>query len=279
MSLTSIRPSFLYGTAWKNQDTERLARLALEQGFRGIDTANQLKHYYEAGVGQAIAGAIRDGLVAREDLFVQTKFTFQAGQDHRLPYDPAAAIAVQVLQSAESSLKHLQLDYVDSYVLHGPSRSLGLGAADWDAWGTMERLHDRGLVRSLGVSNVSLEQLTLLVQKARIRPSWVQNRCFAVAGWDREVRTFCHAQRISYQGFSLLTANANILKQAKLLSLAAKYRRGLAQIVFRFAIDVGMLPITGTTNASHMRDDLQVFDFQLTAAEVMDVENIATPDI
>ena len=76
-------PQFLYGTAWKEDATERLTSLALQQGFRGIDTANQRKHYHEAGVGKAVAAAIENGLVRREDLFLQTKFTFQRGQDHR----------------------------------------------------------------------------------------------------------------------------------------------------------------------------------------------------
>jgi diketogulonate reductase-like aldo/keto reductase len=75
-------PHFLYGTAWKEQATRPLTELALRAGFRGIDTANQRRHYDEAAVGQAIAAAITRGLVARGDLFLQTKFTFRAGQDH-----------------------------------------------------------------------------------------------------------------------------------------------------------------------------------------------------
>src|SRR2546430_2860261 len=85
-------PRFLYGTAWKEDQTQRLTELALRQGFRGIDTANQRKHYHEAAVGQAIAAVVESGLVTREDLFLQTKFTFRAGQDQRLPYDPKAPI-------------------------------------------------------------------------------------------------------------------------------------------------------------------------------------------
>src|SRR3989442_1848834 len=94
LSIGGIRvPRFLYGTAWKEDQTQRLAELALQQGFRGIDTANQRRHYHEAGVGQAVAAAIDSGLATRDDLFLQTKFTFRPGQDHRLPYDPAAPIA------------------------------------------------------------------------------------------------------------------------------------------------------------------------------------------
>ncbi len=87
-------PCFLYGTAWKELETQRLTRLSLRQGFRGIDTANQRRHYDEAAVGRAVSAAVEDGLLARSDLFLQTKFTFRRGQDHRLPYDPRAPIAV-----------------------------------------------------------------------------------------------------------------------------------------------------------------------------------------
>src|SRR3954468_22634077 len=86
-------PRFLYGTAWKEDRTRRLTELALQQGFRGIDTANQRRHYHEAAVGEAIAAAVAGGLVSRDDLFLQTKFTFLDGQDHRLPYDAAAPVA------------------------------------------------------------------------------------------------------------------------------------------------------------------------------------------
>jgi aryl-alcohol dehydrogenase-like predicted oxidoreductase len=92
-------PRFIYGTAWKEHRTEGLTRLALEVGFRGIDTANQRQHYFEAGVGAAIAAAG----IARDELFLQTKFTDVRGQDQRLPYDPDAPLGRQVEQSFASS--------------------------------------------------------------------------------------------------------------------------------------------------------------------------------
>lgn len=91
-----VLPDFIYGTAWKEERTAALTELALRSGFRAIDTANQRKHYFEAGVGQALAAAYRAGTVARADLFLQTKFTYRGGQDHRLPYDPAASLSRQV---------------------------------------------------------------------------------------------------------------------------------------------------------------------------------------
>src|SRR5581483_2308338 len=135
-------PRFLYGTAWKEDETERLTELALRQGFRGIDTANQRRHYQEAAVGQAITAAVKSGLVSQKDLFLQTKFTYQRGQDERLPYDPKAPIGTQVEQSFQSSLQHLGREVIDSYLLHGPTQRVGLAPTDWEAWGAMETIHE-----------------------------------------------------------------------------------------------------------------------------------------
>lgn len=268
-------PSFLYGTAWKEAATRELTELAVAQGFRGIDTANQRKHYDEAAVGLAISAAIAGGQVARDDLFIQTKFTFQRGQDHRLPYDPASPIPTQVEDSFASSLEHLRVERVDSYLLHCPSRSAGLGAEDWQAWQTMEKIHESGRARLLGVSNVSLEQLEILHKDAKVKPHFVQNRCFAASGWDRAVREFCKANGIIYQAFSLLTANRQVLASQYLAMLAKRHNCSTAQLVFRFSIDVGMLPLTGTTDALHMKQDLQVLDMPLQPDEIEAIEAIA----
>lgn len=267
-------PRFLYGTAWKEDETRRLTEQALRQGFRGIDTANQRRHYHEAAVGEAVAVAIANGLVARADLFLQTKFTFRAGQDHRLPYDPAAPIAEQVAQSFARSLQHLGTDVIDSYVLHGPSLREGLIAADWEAWRAMEALHESGRVRLLGVSNVSLAQLRLLCEQARVRPRFVQNRCFAVMGWDYAVRSYCTANGLTYQGFSLLTANREVLAHPEMARIAGRHGKTPAQVVFRFALEVGMVALTGTTDPAHMSEDLAAFDFQLESAEVATIERL-----
>jgi len=268
-------PRFLYGTAWKEAATQELTEMALAQGFRGIDTANQRKHYDEAAVGRAIAVAIAAGQIAREDLFLQTKYTFQRGQDYRLPYDPASPIAIQVEESFASSLEHLGVDRIDSYILHGPSRSAGLGAEDWAAWQAMEKIHESGRARLLGVSNVALDQLEMLCKDARVKPHFVQNRCFAVRGWDRAVRSFCKINGVAYQGFSLLTANRNVLVSQQLATLAQLHSCSPAQLIFRFAIDVGMIPLTGTSDAQHMQQDLKIFDIQLQPEEIETIECIA----
>jgi diketogulonate reductase-like aldo/keto reductase len=266
-------PTFVYGTAWKEDATAPLARAALDAGFRGIDTANQRRHYFEAGVGEALAGAFAAGL-ARGDVFLQTKFTYAPGQDHRLPYDPKAPLATQVEQSFASSLEHLGVEWLDSYVLHGPSVRQGLSAHDWEVWNAMERLHVAKKTRLLGVSNVALRQLEELWTHATVKPAVVQNRCFAAMGWDRDVRAFCRDRGILYQGFSLLTANPDVFRFRFVHELARRRGMTLAQVVFSFALQVGMVALTGTTDAEHMAEDLRSYDFELAPEEVRAIEEI-----
>ncbi len=271
----SALPDFLYGTAWKEDRTPALVELALRAGFRGIDTANQRRHYFEAGVGQGLAAAYRAGVVTRADVFLQTKFTYRPGQDHRLPYDPAASFSVQVAQSMASSLEHLGTDYVDSYVLHGPASGYGWTDADSEVWEAMMKERDAGRTRLLGVSNVSLRHLEQMVAAHAEAPAFVQNRCYARLGWDREVREFCREHKITYQGFSLLTANPEVLRHPLVASLAAGAGATPAQIVFSFARAVGMLPLTGTCDAEHMKQDLASRELELRLDAVKAIESLA----
>jgi len=268
-------PTLLYGTAWKEERTADLVRAALGQGFRGIDTANQRRHYFEAAVGEAVAGAIADGVVARDDLFLQTKFTYTAGQDNRLPYDPRAPLGEQVRQSLASSLEHLRTDHVDSFLLHGPSRRDGLGPADEEVWRAMEDLQRAGQTRLIGISNVTAGQLAELQARAAVKPAFVQNRCYARDGWDREVRAFCRAHEIVYQGFSLLTANTRELALPAVRAVVARTAqdgRSMGPVVFRFAVQLGMVPLTGTSSEAHMREDLACLDLELSEPDLRTIE-------
>ncbi len=264
---TSV-PTFLYGTAWKEDTTERLVFEALAAGFRGIDTANQRRHYHEEGVGRGLNQAFQSGKVERSEVFLQTKFTHRAGQDHRLPYDPRAPIAEQVAQSFERSLAHLGVERLDAYLLHGPTRRRGLGPEDVEAWHAMEALHGQGRVRLLGASNLIADQLEELVTVARVSPAFVQNRCFARRGWDGLVRDVCRRHGIVYQAFSLLTGNQHVLAHPYVAEIAARHGRTVPQVIFRLALALGMIPLTGTTDPRHMREDLEVYDFELSEEEV-----------
>ncbi len=266
-------PSWMYGTAWKKEATTQLVQQAVAAGFRAIDTANQLIHYQEALVGEALLALAKQG-VKRDSLFLQTKFTPVNGQDHRTPYDAKADLTTQVNQSFDSSLGHLHTDYLDSYVLHGPYSRHGLGAADWEVWAAIEGLYDSGKTKMIGISNVTAEQLALLCERARHKPMMVQNRCYAALGWDREVREICRTQGIIYQGFSLLTANRGVLVEPAVQAIAQRVKTGTAQVIFRFAMQIGMLPLTGTTNQQHMKNDLACEQFTLTADDLTLIESI-----
>jgi len=268
-------PDFLYGTAWKEDGSAALTELALRMGFRAIDTANQRRHYFEAGVGQGLAAAYLAGVVTRADLFLQTKFTYQRGQDHRLPYNPAASLSVQVAQSMASSLEHLATDHVDSYVLHGPSSGYDWTEADAEVWEAIRKERDGGRTRLIGVSNVSLRHLEQMAAAHNEAPAFVQNRCFARVGWDRDVRLFCRERKIIYQGFSLLTANTEVLRHPLIIGLAQRANATSAQVVFAFARAIGILPLTGTSDPEHMKQDLAARDLTLPEDAVQAIEMLA----
>ena len=266
-------PSFMYGTAWKKEATSRLVQQAVASGFKGIDTANQLIHYQEALVGDALKALQQKG-IRRDTLFLQTKFTPVNGQDHRTPYDATADLTTQVKQSIDSSLIHLHTDYIDSYVLHGPYSRNSLGAADWQVWAAIEEHYRSGKTKIIGISNVTAEQLKQLCAKAKYKPMVVQNRCYAVMGWDKEVREICRQHDIIYQGFSLLTANTKVLGDPGVKAIATRLGSSVAPVIFRFAMQIGMLPLTGTTNQQHMKDDLEAEQLELAAEDMRKIETI-----
>jgi len=296
-------PEILYGTAWKEDLTEDCVLNALNAGYRAIDTANQRKHYYEEGVGSALARAYSQWGLKREDLFLQTKFTFARGQDDRKPYDPHASFKIQVQQSFESSLQHLKTDYLDSYVLHGPSVATGLIDSDWETWEQMEEICRNGGVGALGISNVNYEQLVELHDKVKIKPRFVQNRCFAETHWDKAIREFCLQKDILYQGFSLLTANWKFLGgdmlrpegrniphlvfsdsspgksneglHPEIQAIARQTNKNIQQIIFKFSEQIGMIPLTGTRSVQHMKSNLEIHDFKLSDSQIKTLENIA----
>lgn len=271
---TNTFPTLIYGTAWKKEKTEPLVKLAVSQGFRAIDTANQLKHYAEKKVGDALLAIEKEG-ITRDQLFLQTKFTPIDSQGEEIPYDPADPVEIQVHTSFKSSLDHLHTAYVDSYLLHGPYGWPTLNASDWQAWQAMEELYTSGQTRAIGISNVNIYQLEQLVSHAKIKPMIVQNRCFASQGWDKAVRTFCAHHQIIYQGFSLLTANVAIWQSEVVCKIADQWNKTPAQIIFQFAKQIGILPLTGTCDKTHMQQDLAISTFQLTSQEVEAIASLA----
>ncbi len=267
-------PKIIYGTAWKGERTAGLVEHAVSLGFRGVDTACQPKHYHEAGVGEGLAASFKTGL-ARSDIYLQTKFTPVNGQDpKRMPYDPKADLALQVSQSFETSLLNLKTDYLDGLILHSPYSQ---EQQTMEVWRAMEAIFNHSGTRQLGISNChSLEVLQSLYQYAKVKPAILQNRFYANTHYDREIREYCKQQHILYQSFWILSANPHILAHPTMMGLAVKYGRTPEQIFFHYLTEIGVIPLTGTTQQSHMVDDLAIFDFTLTETECMAVASLLT---
>jgi diketogulonate reductase-like aldo/keto reductase len=267
LSASHVRmPRLIYGTAWKKEKTAALVETAIRSGFRGIDTACQPKHYHEAGVGAGIAACIDAGLIARDELYLQSKFTPVNGHDPKqIPYDPAASLSEQVAQSFQRSLQNLKTDYLDGLVLHSP-----LAQRDelMEVWQAMEQPVARGACKQLGISNCyELNTLRFLYDSATVKPAILQNRFYAATDYDKALRDFCRQHGIVYQSFWTLTANPGLLVHPTLTALAEKYRRSAAQVFFRYLTQAGIMPLTGTTSEQHMREDLAIFEFGLAEDE------------
>ncbi|KAJ3056045.1 hypothetical protein HK097_008282 [Rhizophlyctis rosea] len=253
-------PRMLYGTAWKKERTTSLVVQAVLAGFRGVDTACQPKHYEEPLVGEAVQILAREHNIPRSSLFLQTKFTSLDGQDpNRIPYDPHATLSNQVRQSFARSLENLKTDYIDSLVLHSPMRT---HADTLTVWSTLEQFHAAQKVRYLGVSNIYNPQaLKKLYQDAHVKPSVVQNRFYADTGYDQEIRAFCREHGITYQSFWTLTGNPECLRLSPVVQIARKRQATAEQVFFKFVLQLGITPLTGTSSEKHVAEDLQVLEW------------------
>eukprot|EP00386_Alphamonas_edax_P001730 GDKI01005194.1.p1 GENE.GDKI01005194.1~~GDKI01005194.1.p1 ORF type:complete len:355 (-),score=72.29 GDKI01005194.1:110-1063(-) len=201
-------PRLIYGTAWKKETTADLVYMAIKNGFRGVDTACQPKHYREDLVGEGIQRAIREGVITRSDLFVQTKFTPLSGQDPKqVPYNPHHDFESQVRESVGVSLKNLQVDYIDSLLIHSPLRT---HRDTMHVYHTLEGYAQQGVIKQLGISNCydPQEFNELNFQLLAVIPS------FIVLGWLAHVwQNFLDRRRglsVSRIGDALRPALADI---------------------------------------------------------------------
>jgi diketogulonate reductase-like aldo/keto reductase len=223
-------------------------------------------------VGTGVAAALEPGL-KRADVYLQTKFTPVSGQDpNRIPYDPRAPGAEQVSQSIAASLRNLQTDFLDCVLLHSPMPTM---AQTQTVWRALETFVEDGRVRQLGISNCyELDDLKSLYESARVKPAVVQNRFYADTHYDREIRAFCGQHDMVYQSFWTLSANPHLLTHGTMTVIASTHHRSAAQILFRYLTQAGVVPLTGTKSEIHMREDLAIFDFELTDAERRDIDRL-----
>ncbi|KAH6621321.1 NADP-dependent oxidoreductase domain-containing protein [Chaetomium sp. MPI-SDFR-AT-0129] len=291
---TAEMPSMMYGTAWKEERTADLVYEAIKAGFRGIDTAAMKKHYNEAGVGEGIRRAIREGICSRKDLFIQTKFS---PMDNTSDYSPTDPLPTQIHASITSSLTNLStpdhsLPYLDALVLHSPFPTI---PETLDAWAVLQSYlpssssssPNANKILRLGISNTTLPVLQALSTPTHpvsgvplTPPAIVQNRLRAAErAWDVDVRTWVAEQNDStktpptgrknkthYQAFWTLTGNPSLWHPQTappfIRSVAQGAGVSLAGAWYALLIiEGGVTVLNGTTSIGergHMTEDLEV---------------------
>ncbi|KAI4208167.1 MAG: hypothetical protein LQ348_000306 [Seirophora lacunosa] len=261
-------PPFIYGTAWKDEETANLVHAGLDNGFRALDTAAQPRHYREDLVGQGIEDYLsqdHEGVqVRREDLWIQTKFTPLDGHDHdaRLPYTATSSLPSQIRSSVLSSLSHLSfpandpspLPYIDCLLLHSPLSTL---SSTLLAWRTLESfVPDR--IHHLGISNVNLNNLELMYDLTNTKPAVVQNRWYANPAdpYDGALRSFCVEKGIVYQAFGVLSENPALLGSEVVGEVARKVGMSREAALYCLLLELGnVVVLNGTSNVERMRSD------------------------
>jgi len=258
----AVMPKIMYGTAWKKEPTADLVVAAVLQGFRGIDTACQPKHYREDLIGEALHTLQEKVGIKREDLFIQTKYTPIGGQDQSqpLPYDPKSSVTDQVRASFARSQTNLGTSFIDSLLLHSPLRT---PAATLEAWQVLHELQRDGKVGLIGISNCyDVETLVMLGDKAPVNV--VQNRWYEGNDWDKDVVEYCISNKIHYQSFWTLTGSPSLLRNPTLHELARKYECTPAQAVYAIAQSFGIVPLAGSKQEHHMLEGVRTRDIHIS---------------
>ena len=216
------------------EETENAVRWALEAGYRHIDTAQGYRN--EASVGRAL----RDSGVPRGDVFVTTKF--HPGRD-----DPLAEL--------ELSLERLGLDAVDLYIVHWPQ-----GGPTW-AWPGMERARERGLARSIGVSNFSAEELEAVLATGEVPPAVNQVK-FNPFYFRRALLEACERHGVALEAWGSLTQGRDI-RHPEIAAVAERVGRTPAQVLLRWAVQRGVPVIPKSVHRERIVENARVFDFSL----------------
>ncbi|PTY08860.1 aldo/keto reductase [Opitutaceae bacterium EW11] len=227
-----------------DDETERVVATALSAGYRSIDTAALYRN--ERGVGNAI----RASGVPREQLFVTTKVW---NDDMR---------ADRVEQAFDDSLRKLGLDYVDLYLLHWP-----IAGKIVRSWQALERLQRGGQVKSIGVSNFMIPHLEELFASARVSPAVNQIEYHPYLQ-SRDVVAFCRSKGIQMQAWSPLMQGGRVLTDPVVVRIAETHRKTPAQVVLRWDMQGGVITIPKSVHASRIRENADVFNFELSDAEM-----------
>ncbi|KAA8439823.1 aldo/keto reductase [Weissella paramesenteroides] len=230
---------------------------ALKAGYRHIDTAAAYGN--EASVGRAI----KDSGIPREELFITSKLW---NDSHS--YE-AAKIAL------DKSLKLLGLDYLDLYLIHWPNPLIN--RRNWDkanaeAWRYMEDAYTEGKIRAIGISNFQIEHVEALLKTATIRP--MVNQLFInPSDLEQDIVAFNEAHDILTEAYSPL-GTGSLLAVPEINDIAEKYGKSAAQVLIRWSLQHGFLPLPKSTHAERISQNADVFDFELTDAEIAALDQL-----
>lgn len=224
-------------------------RSGLEAGYRHFDSAQFYRN--EAHVGRAI----RESGYKREDVFVTTKIAVtHFGYKH-------------TLSSFDESLQHMQFEYVDLLLLHFPVSLLRS-----KSWRALEQIHRAGKARAIGVSNYTIRHLEQLLQECEIRPAINQVELHVFLQ-QPELLAYCKEQGITVEAYSPL-AHGHGLDDPVLAQIAQKHHKTPAQIMLRWCIEVGAVPLPKSVHPERIAENFAIFDFALDAAEMMALKGL-----
>ncbi|GAB0096393.1 Aldo-keto reductase [Sergentomyia squamirostris] len=279
-------PQFGLGTYLSTEgECEETTKYAIDIGYRHLDTA--FSYFNEKEVGRAVNAKIAEGIIKRDDIFVVTKLS-------NIHHDPE-----NVERACRMSLANLGLDYADLYLMHTPMGMEFHGDEDTapknaagellfsdrdylDTWKAMEPLLEKGLVKGIGVSNFNIPQLKILLEKSSIRP--VVNQVECNPGINQgELRTFCQKEGIALISYSPLgrphyaAKTPNFPKPAlqddRVKALAEKHKKTPGQIILRFLTQLGTTPVPKSANKDRLKDNLNIFDFELSPEDMSVMES------
>ncbi|WP_028594181.1 aldo/keto reductase [Paenibacillus assamensis] len=231
---------------------EEAVKTALQIGYRHIDTAAVYKN--EAGVGKAI----KESGVPREEIFLTTK-VWNADQGYEA-----------TLKAFDESLSKLGTDYVDLYLVHWPTPERDLYLETYKA---LEKLLEEGRVRAIGVSNFHIHHLERLMDNTSIVPVVNQVECHPRLA-QNELRQFCNKHNIVLEAWSPLMQGGEILEDRDVMAIAANHGKTGAQVVIRWHLQKGNIVIPKSVTASRIRENFDVFDFELTADEMATIDQL-----
>ncbi|EDW18143.1 aldo-keto reductase family 1 member B1 [Drosophila mojavensis] len=259
----------------KNNEGEIAIKHAIDIGYRHIDTA----YFYqnEAEVGKAIRDKISEGVVKREDIFLVTKLW-------NIHHDPK-----YVETACRKQLSNFGLDYIDLYLMHMPvgykyvdeetllpkdeAGQLLLSDIDYlDTYKAMEQLVKGGLVRSIGVSNFNSEQLLRIIENCEIKPVTNQVECSPAIN-QKKLTAFCKKYDVTVTAYTPLgrpnpeQQKPDFLYSAEVKAIAEKYKKTTPQVVLRYLVELGVIPIPKSSNVGRISENFNIFDFELTAEE------------